>query len=119
MRTKNIQSDTVLGSELYDFKVREYYESNMELLIMERLNFKLNLDLEPHMDQNDLKVCFYDFPHRVKLWVPDKLTFSVSQMVERICEQSEEKLPSFREFISSSEYISGELIDIRNRLNKK
>lgn len=117
MCTQNTYSDTVSGNELYDFAVRKHYESIMEPLIMERLN--LHLDLEPYINSDDLKVCFYDFPYGVKLWVPVHLSFSVSQMLERIYEQYEKKLPSLTEYISSSECIIFGLTKIRERLNKK
>lgn len=117
MCTQTTHSDTVSGNDLYDFEVRKHYESIMEPLIMERLN--LHLDLEPHINSNDLKVCFYNFPYRVKLWVPIHLSFSVSQMLERIYEQYEKDLPSLLEYISSSECIICGLTKIRNRLNKK
>lgn len=117
MCTKNTRSDIVSGNDLYDFKIRRYYESIMEPIILEKLN--LHLDLQPHVDRNDLKVCFYDFPYRVKLCVPVHLSFSVPQMLERIYEQYEKDLPSLTELISSSECISCGLTQIRQRLNRK
>lgn len=117
MRTQKTYSDTISGNDLYDFKVRKHFESIMEPLIMEKLN--LHLDLEPYINSNDLKVCFYNFPYRVKLWVPVHLSFSVSQMLEKIYEQYEKDLPSLTESISSSECIICGLIKIRERLNKK
>ena len=113
MCIQNTHSDIVSGNDLYDFKLRKYYESIMQPMIMEKLN--LHLDLEPHVDRNDLKVCFYDFPHRVKLWVPVHLSFSISQMLERIYEQYELDLPAL---IDSDCFLSG-LEQIRNKLNKK
>lgn len=117
MCTQNTHSDTVSGNDLYDFKIRKHFESIMEPLIMERLN--LHLDLEPYVNSGDLKVCFYNFPYRVKLWVPIHLSFSVSQMLERIYDQYEKDLPSLKECISSSECIVFRLTKIRDNLNKK
>lgn len=117
MCSKNTCSDSVSGNDLCDFKVRLYYESIMGPLVMEKLN--LRLDLEPHKDRSDLKVCFYNFPYRVKLWVPLHLSFSIPQMLERIYEQYEKDLPSLIEYFPSSERITCGLNEIRDRLNEK
>lgn len=117
MRTSTSCSDIISGKDLYDFKVRSHYESIMEPLIMEKLN--LHLDLEPHVNGDDLKVCFYDVSRRVTLRVPCHLSFSVSQMLERIYKQSEEELLSIHEYITSSDYIMGKLTKLRYELNKK
>ena len=116
MCTQNIHSDTVFGNDLYDFQVRKKYEAIMEPFIIEKLN--LHLDLEPHVDRTDLKVCFYNFPQRVKLWVPVHLSFSVSQMLERIYEEYEKDLPSLKELLSFEHILQG-LSEIRNELNSK
>lgn len=118
MRTQITHSDIISGNDLYDFEIRKHYESIMGPSIMDKLH--LILDLEPYESGNDLRVCFYNFPKRITLRVPVHMSFSVSQMLERIYEQYEEKfLPSLMELFASSECDLCELGQIINKLNNK
>lgn len=47
MCIQNTHSDIVSGNDLYDFKLRKYYESIMEPMIMEKLNLHLDLVHRP------------------------------------------------------------------------
>jgi len=117
MRTNNFHSDTLSGTDLFNFKTRKYFESKMNPYVMEKLN--MQLDLEPFVWGHELRVSFYDSYHRVKLWVPVNLSFSVSQMLEAIYKEYEKDLPSLLVYFSSPECFSNGFTELRKLLNEK
>lgn len=114
---QNIHSETVSGKDLNDYKVRQYYESIMEPIVFQE--FHRHIDLEPHVSNSDLSICFYDCQNRIKLFIPLHLSFSIEQLLEEVRKKSKEEAPALLDLFSSSECTSNGIATIRAMLNQK
>lgn len=115
----NIPHISIIGEDLYDFKVKHDCEKYMQPFITQRLH--MPLELAPHVSVPSLRLILHEQNNRITLYVPvnSNCKYSISQLLTYIFENAG-KNPPLLEHLKSCDFIThSDMNAIREHLNQK
>jgi hypothetical protein len=93
MSEEKLYPELISGSLLNNPRIREHIENLLQPEIVQVTGYRL--DLHSCTQLPELRVCFFTKEHRISLYVPEHLHFSLSDLKEKLLSTYNKKyLPS-------------------------